>query len=752
MKFVFPFILGIILGWKFQIPIYPTFLSLVLFICLFIIFSLTEKLRYLLAAVVFMILMLFGVLKITYDSKYFSDDSVSNYIMPGKTIFLKASVTDLPRISDQSVRFAVEAESINYNGKCCRVSGGVLVSILKNKIDSSILKYLTYGRRILLEGELATIRTARNPGEFDLKNYLNLNNIYARYYPNKMDSTNILSSTKQNILSSLVYPVRRSVAENIDRYIGGEEAKFLKGLVIGERSEIPVEIKTAFINSGVMHILAVSGLHVAIVTFILLVILQVLRIPEKLRIIITCLLLVYYIFLTGSAPSVTRSVIMAIVFLGGKLLERKNDIYNALAFSAIILLLIDAKQFLQPGFQLSFTAVFSIVYLYPKINKVRELISEKFRDNKIVVLIFALFSVSIAAGIGTLPFTSLYFGKISLISFVANLVIVPLSNLILALGMLMVAISYISSWLASIYAEVTSFVTWLLLKLVAFFGNLPFAYIDARFSFFATLMFYAVIGVVVNVGKSEIMKNDGKTMLVDGGPKTFASDAGARFIIPFLKYKHVDRINSLLISHPDADHLGGVPTIMRQLKIDQVIDTKFECRSALCQDYHHIIDSIGLPRLHSYAQSLIDQSNHYRLYILNPPKTLLTDYVNKSYNVNNQSIVLKLVYGKTSLLLTGDAEDEAETFIIKRFGNFIRSDVLKVAHHGSSSGTSETYLQLIKPEKAVISVGAKNKFNHPSGEVIQRIKDVGCELFRTDESGAVVMETDGETWSVVDWR
>lgn len=740
--------------------------------------------------------MLFGVLKITYDSKYFSDDSVSNYIMPGKTIFLKASVTDLPRISDQSVRFAVEAESINYNGKCCRVSGGVLVSILKNKIDSSILKYLMYGRRILLEGELATIRTARNPGEFDLKNYLNLNNIYARYYPNKMDSTNILSSTKQNILSSLVYPVRRSVAENIDRYIGGEEAKFLKGLVIGERSEIPVEIKTAFINSGVMHILAVSGLHVAIVTFILLVILQVLRIPEKLRIIITCLLLVYYIFLTGSAPSVTRSVIMAIVFLGGKLLERKNDIYNALAFSAIILLLIDAKQLLQPGFQLSFTAVFSIVYLYPKINKVRELISEKFRDNKIVVLIFALFSVSIAAGIGTLPFTSLYFGKISLISFVANLVIVPLSNLILALGMLMVAISYISSWLASIYAEVTSFVTWLLLKLVAFFGNLPFAYIDARFSLFSSLMFYTVIAVVVNIGKREMMKkfiilnlvllniwwygdqiinspsdrlrvffldvgqgdaifiefHDGKTMLVDGGPKTFASDAGARFIIPFLKNKHVDRINSLLISHPDADHLGGVPTIMRQLKIDQVIDTKFECRSALCQDYHHIIDSIGLPRLHSYAQSLIDQSNHYRLYILNPPKTLLTDYVNKSYDVNNQSIVLKLVYGKTSLLLTGDAEDEAETFIIKRFGNFIRSDVLKVAHHGSSSGTSETYLQLIKPEKAVISVGVKNKFNHPSGEVIQRIKDVGCELFRTDESGAVVMETDGETWRVVDWR
>ncbi len=796
VRFIIPFIIGILMGWKSEIPIYTILICIVCLILIYILLSKYERFQLYLPGILFLILLLFGCLKINFDAKYIVDDNILNYIEDGKNIILLGEVTELPRKSEHSIRFVIKAESLYYNNRPTKVSGGVLAVILQSKIETSVLKMLTYGRIIKLKGELTSVQTARNPGEFDFKNYLNLNGIYALFYPDKIDESDISVNNSQNFKNSFVYPVRRSIAKKLDGFIGGEESKFLKGLIIGERSEIPLEIKTAFINSGVMHILAVSGLHVAIVTLILLVIFQVLRIPEKVRIILTSVLLIYYIFLTGSAPSVTRSVIMAVVFLFGKLLERKSDIYNTLAFSAVIILLIDAKELFQPGFQLSFVAVLSIVYLFPKVYSLREFLPERVREFRIIKIIFSLFSISVAAGIGTLPFVSVYFNKISLISFLANLIIVPLVNVVLALGMLTTILAYVCNWLASIYAEVTSFIAWLLLKCVSFLGSLPFAYIDAKFSLVSLLMFYTIIGVIINFGNREVIKRfvivflillnlwlysgyifndkqhrlsvtfldvgqgdaifiefpDNKTMLVDGGPKTFGMDAGIRFIIPFLKYEHIRKINTIIVTHPDADHLGGIPTIMRYLEVEQIRDTKFNCQTVLCQDYKKVIDSINVTHFIQDHLSAIDLSDTYRVYVLNPSGTSSTNGLYRLQDENNKSIVLKIVFGKTSLLLTGDAEFEAEALMNKRFGDFLRSDILKVAHHGSKNGTSDDYLRYVKPKKAVISVGEKNKFGHPSEEVIERLKKYGCEIIRTDKSGAVIFESDGERWEVINWK
>jgi len=251
---------------------------------------------------------------------------VSNFIATGETVTLYGSITDIPRVSTYAVRFGVEAESVGIYGKIFPVSGGAAVSILRKKSDTSCLPLMSYGRKMILQGELSAIRTARNPGEFDLRNYLNLNNIYASFYPVRLDKNCVGTCQEQDIIAIAVYPVRQSVTKMIDKLFTGEAAQFLKGLLVGERSEISVEVKNAFINSGVMHIIAVSGLHVAIVTFMLIIILQVVRIPEKIRIILICLLLIYYNYLTGNTPSVTRSVIMAIVFLSAKLMERKQHI------------------------------------------------------------------------------------------------------------------------------------------------------------------------------------------------------------------------------------------------------------------------------------------------------------------------------------------------------------------------------------------------------------------------------------------
>lgn len=142
-------------------------------------------------------------------------------------------------------------------------------------------------------------------------------------------------------------------------------------------------------------------------------------------------------------------------------------------------------------------------------------------------------------------------------------------------------------------------------------------------------------------------------------------------------------------------------------------------------------------------------SENTRVYILHPFGQFdSTD----TKDLNNQSIVTKITYGRTSLLLTGDAEIKSETEIVSRYGDFLQADILKIGHHGSKTSTGESFLENINPEQAVISVGYLNKFNHPSGEVLERLRDQGINIYRTDLSGAVVFESDGYEWKQVEWR
>jgi competence protein ComEC len=793
MKFILPFIAGILMGWKYSFPLLPILVGFVLLFGLFIFFSTRWRSLHASQICLSMMILMFGIAKITYDLKYKPDSSVSNFVSIPQKCILKGCIVDPPRMTDRSLRFVVEADSIIYGGIGYKTEGGVLVSVFKDNFDSSIISLIQYQKNVKIKGSLASIQTARNPGEFDLKNYLTLNGIVARFYPDTVQPSDIAPEPRHNFQSLFVYPVRASISEKIDRLIGGEEAKFLKGLVIGERSEIPLDVKTAFINAGVMHILAVSGLHVAIVVLMLLIILQVLRIPEKPRIIITSLLLVYYIMLTGGAASVARSVIMAIVFLSAKLFEQKSDMYNTLAVSAMILLLIDSKQLLQPGFQLSYVAVFSLIYLYPKISSMAKFFPKSAQENKIVKAIVASFAVSVAAGLGTLPFTSAYFGKISIISFLANLVIVPLSNVILVLGMLAVGLAYCSTWIASVYGELTSVLTWLLLRLVELFGNAPLAYIDSHFSLVASIIFYACVGIIIHLGRREyrgrlviaslLILNlwlfgmigfapdeklrvtfldvgqgdaiflefpDGKKMLIDAGPKTITLDAGTRFILPYFKFKGIKSLDAIVITHPDADHLGGIPAILRELPVGQIFEGQSISLSSLYKEYESLLDSISGKRVKAATGMSMNEEQNMRILTLHPPNPVGDS--TKRQSLNNQSVVLKMIYGKTSILLTGDAETVSEELLMCRYDGFLKSDILKVAHHGSKSGTSGEFLRVVHPHTAVISVGAKNKFRHPSPEVLNRLDSMRCGRFRTDESGAIIFESDGEQWTRVEWK
>ena len=171
--------------------------------------------------------------------------------------------------------------------------------------------------------------------------------------------------SREGFHNRFVLPVRRNLSERLMTYVSDREARFLNGLILGERNEVPSDLKADFVTVGVMHLLAISGQQVVLVALLIAALLTLLRVPEKPRLLIVACVLAYYVVLTGSSPSVTRAGIMSIVVLGSGLAQRRSDVLNALGIAASGILLWDPKQLFDPGFLLSFSAVLAIVLLYP---------------------------------------------------------------------------------------------------------------------------------------------------------------------------------------------------------------------------------------------------------------------------------------------------------------------------------------------------------------------------------------------------
>jgi competence protein ComEC len=796
--FVIPLIAGILVGWRWDIP-HGYVLVAVLALAIpvgFFAFTAWNSTKNAVSFLLLLLIFLVGIFRITLDKNPPEKRELDRLLALPQPVTITGVVADPPKKQTDRIRFVVNTKAVAHGVRQFPISTSVLVTMDTEGISQGTIDSLEYGTSIQFVGALTYPGTARNPGEFDLRHYLQLQGIYARSFIEDPTSIRLYGEEGDFFFRDVVYPMRRSIAHNLDQFVGGEEAKFLKGLTIGDRSEIPTEVKSSFINSGVMHILAVSGLHVGLITVMLVVVFSAFRVPETLRIILVCVLLIFYIFLTGSSPSVVRAVVMAVVVFGAKLFDRKTDIMNSLAVAALIILFWDARQLLLPGFQLSFAAVLSIVLLYPKFYSWSEILPERVHGNRLANGVIRLFCLSVAAGLGTLPFTGLYFGKIPVIGFVANLVVVPLSGVVLAIGMTTAVFSFVWDGVALLYGEAARLFAAVLLESVKFFGNLSFSYAEASFSSWNMILFYIALVIAVNIGRwmlkrmigvALLLANvlmyawlfglmgkdgllrvtfldvgqgdavfvefpDGKSMLIDAGPRGLHTDAGARFVVPFLKAKGISMVGAAVVSHPHSDHLGGIPAVLRGIPVSSVIDAGSYAKSAIFDEYLRLTDSVKAKRHILHGKHRIDEYNNIRIYALHPTGEFAKVDSSVRVNLNNQSLSLRIVYGSTSVLLSGDAEEEAEKRIVQTYGDFLRSDVLKVGHHGSSTSSTEEFLTAVRPDVAVISVGKNNKFRHPSQVVLERFSQRNVRTYRTDENNAVVLISDGKKWREEEWR
>ncbi len=749
-----------------------------------------------LTPIVLCVLVVLGAWKFAVDERLVTGNRLALYADSAREAWLIGSVQDRPQKKSRSLQFVIQVSALRLETQAEEIDGDVLIAVRESPEADSLMRSVQLRDQVAVYGKLEHPRGPRNPGDFDFRRHLLLNGISAVMYLKSANDFLPFGEHERTVSASRsIARVRSAIASAIDETVGGVEGAFLKGILIGDRSEIPMEVKDSFINAGVIHVLAVSGLHVGMVALILVSVFSLLRLRRTWTTLLTLLSLFIYVLLTGSAPSVVRATIMATVILVARLLQKKPDVFNSLAFAAILIYFIDAKQLFNPGFQLSFAAVGSILYFYPKIFWYSEHFPEKVRRSRLFDFLWKLFSVSAAAQVGTIPFTVTYFGKVSLVSLLTNLFVIPAVGVGLALGFAISFFALFSGWLAAIYGEAEHLLLNIVLRVVDYSGSIPFAFLSvAKFGFLDFLLFYSVALFVFNWKEKQLRRKlvfpmlilanialflaffregprlritvldvgqgdatlvefpSGKTLLVDGGPKTLNYDAGEKIVAPFLK-RTLKKLNALVVTHPHSDHLGGVEAVLRAISVGEVYDAGHKAESKLYQDFQRAITELGVPFYHLKAGDRIEIDKDVRIFVLHPTMDFVQrDSIHFVQDFNNGSVVLRIQYGKTALLLTGDAEEPSELQIVQLFDGFLKSSFVKVGHHGSITSSTPQFVEAMRPDHAAISVGANNKFGHPSMEVIGRYQSVGTEVRRTDLEGALIYESDGRSIRRLRWQ
>ena len=791
IKIAIAFIIGILLNEFFAVNILIIIILIVIPIFLFFIskhYKLFTKLKLLLSFLVLVLIISLGnyyaelnsIKKNTFFDNIYSEDNVTTYGKV-KKIELQRSDKIIFYLSTDSIRSETFLVKDNLTFLCNVKDTSANLEELYAELHS--------GNVVAVSGTYYKGRDQRNPGEFDYNNYLFSKNITGILYVNQKSDISF-RDRRTDFFADLIFQVRKFIDSKFTELHSKETAALLRGLLLADRGEIDYETKTQFINSGVIHVLAVSGLHVGFIALIFYFLFG--RFNIILRSVLTIAGLIIFMLITGVPPSVFRATVMAVVIILGFATNRSTNLFNSLAIAALILLLINPNELFLPGFQLSFSAVLAIGAIYPLIEKG----IKRFRIHNTILKYLILFmGVSFSAQLGTFPFTLIYFGKISVIALFTNLLVIPAIGVIIGIAFFTLIIGLISPFIATYYAIANELITSLLFKLIAFTGDLSFSHIVLRaYSFLDALIFYfflilvvyylprfrSVIAAVIIIflsianiyfissiddeellaenklsilmidvgqGDSFLVKfPNNKTALIDAGNVTMNFDNGERIVMPLMEYFGINKIDYGIVSHIDTDHYGGFISLLLNNKIKEIYKPGIDTSSIKDAKFEKFLKEYNIPV--SYYDMQTIQTGNSKVYILNNNNY----FSGENITSNERSGIIKIVYGNNSIIFTGDAGKETEYIYTSIYKKFLDSDVLKVGHHGSESSTSVEFLDFVSPKISLVSAGINNSYGHPAGKVLNRIEDSGSEILRTDKEGAIILQSDGFTFKKINWK
>jgi competence protein ComEC len=552
------------------------------------------------------------------------------------------------------------------------------------------------------------------------------------------------------------------------------DAALARALIIADQRAISRDIRDRFADAGLVHLLAVSGLHVAILAAAVQLVLSILRVPGNARLLSATLITAAYVVLIGAPPAALRAGGMLASMTVGRWLQRPTSPWALWSLGALIPLY-DPRTAASLGYQLSVAGMAAVIC--SGVLERRLLRRSQGWKRKLAAALIT----SIVAAAATGPLVTAVFGRLSLISPISNVVAAPLIAAAQPALFLALALSPLPA-VAQLIADGARAPLFMLDRVAAVSAAVPFAAVSvapmsstswllivatasgvvaccARWFARPLLVSLAAVSVaawlpargsgltelhVLDVGQGDalaIRTARGRWILVDAGRAWQRGDAARSTIIPYLR-RLGGPVEALILTHPHLDHIGGASSLLRTVRPRVVYDPAFAGEAAT---YSQTLKDLEVSRsawraAHSGRAFSVDEIT---VTFIGPDSVSAAS----ERNPNNASAVTLVTAGSITFLLMGDAEAEEEAAIL-RSGALRRVDVLKVGHHGSSTSSTPHFLDAARPRLALISVGAINNYGHPDRGVISELLRRGSAVLRTDREGTIVVRTNGRTVSV----
>jgi competence protein ComEC len=713
-------------------------------------------------------------------------------------------------LKNVSVRLGAETKQFHFSDFLVIVKNLTNDSfLLKTKVDAlpatdeKTSVSLSSGNLVRVSGVVNSFSSPSNPGQFDEKAFYKEKNIF---YQMTASSVTVLG-TKTNGMKQSLYNLRDSLKKVYETCMHPKEAGIVSAMILGDKTLLDADMKSLYQVNGIGHILAISGLHITIFCTLCYKLFFILRFPRPIPFLAAFFLLAAYGTMTGFGISTSRAVIMMLLGLFAVEIGRSYEPLTAMAISAVFILLQKPYAFLSCSFLLSYSAVLGVFLTYPALRSIlpNSLLQERGRRRKMQASIFrkCLFLcleklgssllLSISIQITTLPVLLYFFYEIPTYGIFLNLLILPLVSIVVVcsmlggiLGLFLLPLAGFPLFCVTQILHFYETLCHLSLKLpepVQILGRPSFGQILVYYLILAFVLWFgykirlgemshqslAVLCIVcaiiilqyrmppsglqftmLDVGQGDgifLQEENGRTILIDGGSSD-VSNVGTYRILPYLKYYGIRKIDYLVMSHSDEDHISGQRELLEKqsgVKIGCYLMPELppESQNENYQSMKKAVKAAGVPLYFLNTGDYI-QVGRLKLNCLHPDKSFQND------SANACSVTLSLQYGLFQVLLTGDLEKEGEEIVLRRLkeGGSAGFTMLKTAHHGSKNSTSDAFLSVVNPQIALISCGKRNRYGHPHRELLERIKDIQSRVFRTDESGAVRVLSDGKSFSV----
>jgi len=766
---VIAYILGVLLGNFFVWEEYFFFLRISLFLLALasVLYFIVKRNPGNIALISFVFALLFLGIARHLRAHSLPPHEVSRYIsFPNQKISrLTGIVVSIPRRLPERADFVLSCERLTSEGKEIVVTGKTQVFLYSSKPTE-----INFGDRLSISGRLSSPPASTNPGLFDYRKYLSYQNIHSTFSIYRSEDIEILKRGRVGIFRSVIARIRRRIDSVIKNTLPQLESSILAGLILGERCDLPRDIQEMFADARVLHILAVSGLNVGLVLFIFYGFFRGIGIPKRVSYLLTILVVIIFAQVVGNPPSAARASIMAICGLVAFILDRDKHLYNSLALAALIILIWNPFTLFDVGFQLSFMATLGILYLTPHFQTYFRLT----KRHKLVTYVLGSLAVSAGALVGVYPITALYFNKISLIALISNIVVVPQVGVITALGFASSILGLFSQGLAQAVNTVNRLFVIVLFKSIQFFAWLPFSvryvvtpsciFILSYYLFFSFLpkiessrsvrrviLFFPLLIIFsaaalkilpsdklsitfLDVGQGDAIHlrlPDRRDILIDGGGVLGKFDIGDKVVIPYLLKNGVSRIDTIFLTHPHYNHIGGLVPILKRFKVGRVYYNGQYYNDDIFDEFLQTILNNSIPLKNISCGEKLEY-NRVKFGIHNP--RIL------SGNVDSNSLVISLSYGDFDILFTGDIDYKIQEELTTEE---LKCDIFQIPGHGKGK-ISPKLLYKMAPKYGIISTKFQDR---KLEEKYSKIR-----FFSTAKNGAIVIRTDGKSFQIEPMR